>query len=71
MKTYSTISADDESAIEYLHQVVGVDGPEAILAERPVTLSSGRVIGTQYEVSDDTADFIAEAIRRAGELEHE
>lgn len=53
----------DTDEMAYLAQVIDVDGYDAtVLDERPVTNGSGRLVGTEYTVSDETASFIAECI---------
>jgi hypothetical protein len=37
-----------------LSQIVGIDGPDAILASEPVANCSGRVIGERVTVSSET-----------------
>lgn len=62
--TYSTVDADDEASLVYLAQIVDIDGPDIIRAERPVYGGSRRAIGTEYDVGEETAAFITESVRR-------
>lgn len=68
MRTFNTTLTADSTAIEYLEQLIQVDGPEVVVAEREVRNDSGRVVGTEYDVSDETAEFITESIRRQAAL---
>lgn len=61
---YSTTVPADEAAIVTLMQIVDADGDRtAILSEEPVVNGSGRVCGTEYTVSGETAQDITDALR--------
>lgn len=62
--TYSTARPADADAIEVLHQIAAVDGwAETVLADRAAINGSGRPCGWVYEVSAETAEYIAESLR--------
>lgn len=72
MQTYSTARPADDVAVEVLMQIVDVDGDDSsILREGPVLNGSGRVIGTEFTVSDETAAFITGAMEATAALGEE
>ena len=49
----------------YLDQIIALDGEEEVVVSRKVLRNgSGRIVGEELEVSDETAEFIAECLRR-------
>lgn len=62
MQTFNTALTADADAIAYLEQIIDIDGSDAIVAEETVFNGSGRAVGTEYTVTDETATFIAECI---------
>lgn len=68
-RTYSTAHTADDRAVEVLMQIVDIDGDDsALLRDIPVLNGSGKTIGTEFTVSDETAQFIDEALAQQADL---
>ena len=63
--TLSTTRTDDQARLDMLGQFLDVADNGEILAEREVRNGSGRVCGTEYDVTAETVAALDEAIAQA------
>lgn len=66
--TLSTTRTDDEARLEMLGQFLAVVDNGEIVAEREVANGSGRIVGTEYDVTAETVAALDEAIAQADAL---
>lgn len=63
---FSTTATADQDAIEIIGQMIDVDGPEGY-ATSEVRNGSGRVVGTEYELTTEQAEFVAATLAQLAE----
>lgn len=65
---FSTTATADQDAIEIIEQMIEVDGADAYETSE-VRNGSGRVVGTEYELTTEQAEFLAATLAQVAQNE--